>query len=336
MGFYATRMKKQISEIFGFLNPEKLKNDKRIVVFSVCLLIAASLWFLNALGKNYSTALTYPVKYVNPPDNLFLANNPPSKLELNVQAHGFTLLRHKLAFSFSPIILDLSAISQSSELVNNEYRVPSRTLIDRIAVQVSKEISVNGVSPQTIALVFDSLNTKKVPVQPQAELSFKPQFFLKGLVEVKPDSIELTGPAGVLDTIAVLYTDNLSLENLNKNATKEINVRHPENTRITPEKVTLHIPVEKFTEKEITLPVAVLNLPEGTRLKLFPPNVKATVMVALSEYENVSSGDFSANVDYNQALAGENHLQVSIESHLAYIQLVKTAPTSIEYLIETE
>src|SRR5690554_5884376 len=175
-------MKKRIAEILSYLNPEKLKNDKRIVVFSVCLLIASALWFLNALGKDYTTSLTYSVKYVNPPANLFLANTPPSKLELNVQAHGFTLLRHKLAFSFSPIILDLSAISQSSELVNNEYRVPSRTLIDRIAVQVSKEISVNGVSPQTIALVFDSLNTKKVPVQPQTELSFKPQFFLKGLV----------------------------------------------------------------------------------------------------------------------------------------------------------
>jgi hypothetical protein len=73
------------------------------------------------MEKDYTTSLTYSVKYVNPPKNLFLANTPPSKLELNVQAHGFTLLRHKLAFSFSPIVLDLSAISQSLESENNQY-----------------------------------------------------------------------------------------------------------------------------------------------------------------------------------------------------------------------
>jgi hypothetical protein len=329
-------MNKRISEILGYLNPEKLKNDKRIVVFSVCLLIAASLWFLHAMGKDYSTSLTYSVKYVNPPENLFLANTPPSKLELNVEAHGFTLLRHKLAFSFSPIVLDLLAISQSLESANNEYRVPSENLIRRIGTQVSKEITINGVSPQNISLVFDKLNTKKVSVLPQVELNLKPQFSLKGKVEAKPDSIEITGPAAVLNTIDVLKTEKLVFEGLDKNTERSVPVTHPDNTNISPEKVMVHIPVEKYTEKELTLPVQVIHLPEDVNLKLFPPNIKVTVMVGLSEYENVSSRDFSATVDYNQALAGENHLEVSVETSKAYVQLMKIVPNSIEYLIESE
>lgn len=329
-------MNKKISEILSYFNPEKLKNDKRIVVFSVCLLIAVSLWFLNALGKNYTTTLTYPVKYVNPPENLFLANVPPSKLELNVQAHGFTLLRHKLAFSFSPIVLDLSAISQSMESENNEYRVASENLISRIGAQISKEITVNNVSPQVVSLVFDKLNTKKVSVLPQVELNFKSQFFLKGSVKTKPDSIEITGPAAVLDTLIVLETEKLTFEDLDKTMERNVFVTHPENTEISPEKVVIIIPVEKFTEKELTLPVQVVHLPEGGNLKLFPPNVKITVMVGLSEYEEVSPLDFTATVDFNQALAGESHLEVSVETGKANIQLMKIAPAAIEYLIESE
>lgn len=329
-------MNKRISEILGYFNPEKLRNDKRIVVFSICLLIATTLWFLNAMGKDYTTALTYSVKYVNPPNNLFLANTPPSKLELNVQAHGFTLLRHKLAFSFSPIVLDLSAISQSIESDNNEYRVPSENLINRIGAQVSKEITINGVSPQTISLVFDKLNTKKVSVLPQVELNFKPQFSLQGMVEAKPDSLEITGPAAVLDTIDVLQTDKLTFEGLDKSMERTVSVAHPANTQISPEKVAIYIPVEKYTEKELTLPVQVVHLPEDGNLKLFPPHVKITVMVGLSKYEEISSRDFTATVDFNQALSGENHLEVSVETNKGYIQLIKVVPNSIEYLIESE
>lgn len=98
----------------------------------------------------------------------------------------------------------------------------------------------------------------------------------------------------------------------------------------------VHIPVEKFTEKELTLPVQVINLPEDVNFKLFPTNIKVTVMVGLSEYENVSSRDFSATVDYNQALSGENNLEVSVETNKEYIQLMKVVPNSIEYLIESE
>lgn len=336
MEAFYTIMKKRISEILDYIKPDRLKNDRRIVVFSVCLLIATSLWFLNALGRDYTTSLSYSVKYVNPPDNLFLANNPPSKLELTVQAHGFTLLRHKLAFSFSPIVLDLSAISQVVEGRNNTYNVTSDNLINRIGLQVSKEITINSVSPQTISLVFDSLNTKIIPVLPVVKLRFKSQFDLKGAVEIVPDSVTITGPAAALDTILALPTEEVIVEELEKNLEKLVSVSHPQNTKISPEKVTVKIPVEKFTEKEIALPVTVINLPENVKIKLFPADIKARVMVGLSEYENVSPGDFSATVNYEEVIAGENQLEVTVETNKSYIRLLKVQPGKIEYLIETE
>lgn len=329
-------MNKKISEILSYLKLEKFKNDKRIVVFSVCLLIAVSLWFLNALGKNYTTTLTYSVKYVNPPENLFLVNFPPEKLELNVQAHGFTLLRHKLAFSFSPIVLDLSAISQSIESQDNSYLIPSETLIRRIGAQVSKEITINTLSPQIIELAFDSLSSKRVPVLADIEVKFKPQHFLNGNVEPNPDSVTVTGPSAVLDTLNVLYTVSGTFEGMEKSQERMVSVKHPANTKVTPEKVALHIPVERFTEKQITLPVQANNKPDGINLKLFPSNVKIVIMVGLSEYENVSANDFKATVDYTQAIEGNSRLQVSAETQKQHIQIVNITPNPIEYLIESE
>ncbi len=335
MGVVLLKMNKKLTEFIGYFSPENLKNDRRIIIFAVCLLIATMLWFLNALGKDYTTTLTYSVKYVNPPKNLFLANAPPSKLELNVQAHGFTLLRHKLAFSFSPIVLDLTTISQNMNQSSNEILVPSEVLIRRIGTQISKEISVNEVSPPVLSLVFDSLETKVIPVIPRVSTGFKPQFFLKGIIAAKPDSIKISGPAGILDTLTFVYTENRTFSGLEASAERILNVIHPRNTSISPEKVTVHIPVEKFTEKELTLPVKVINNPDDVELKLFPPQVSVLFLVGLSEYENVTASIFTASVDYNQVRAGDATLVVTVETQQPFIQLMKVSPNSVEYLIET-
>ena len=148
-------MKKKLNEISGFFKLEKLKNDKRIVVFMVCLLIATVLWFLNALSKEYSTTITYPVKYVNPPGNQFLSNTPPAKFDLKVEAHGFTLLRHKLNLSFSPIVLNLTNTTQNLEGETGAYTIRSETLRSRISDQVSSEIRIIEVLPDFFTLVLD-------------------------------------------------------------------------------------------------------------------------------------------------------------------------------------
>ncbi len=329
-------MNNKVSRFIGDLKPERLKNNKQVVIFFICLFIATSLWFLNSMEKEYNTSLSYPVKYVNPPDKLFLSNNPPQKLELNVQMHGFTLLRHKLSFSVSPVIIDLRTIIRNAEKQNNIYKIPSETLINKINQQVSSEISITSISPQEIEFQFDSLKTRLIPVAYNADITFRPQYFLKGNIILKPDSVLLTGPSAVVDTIKILYTEPKTFSELYKNYEKQLQINNPENTKVTPEKVSILIPVEKFTEKELTLPVQTVNLEKGVNLKLFPNKVKITVMAGLSEYEKVTPEDFFATVDYNHVSEDKNRLQVSVKTEKQYLQILKVSPDLVEYLIETE
>ncbi len=329
-------MNQRISKITSYLRLDKIRNDRRIFVFSVCLLIATTLWFLDALSKTYNAVLSYNVKYVNPPENLFLANNPPSRIDLRVEAHGFTLLRHKLAFSFSPILLDLSAFAQNVESVDSNIRVTGETLIRRVETQVSSEISIIELSPSAILLRFDSLETRLVPVNPMVTLNFKPQFNLNGTLIIKPDSVEISGPAGVLDTITALPTLPVTFDDLETSVEQLIRVQHPVRTELSPDRVLLSVPVEKFTEKKITLPVQIINLPEEVQIKIFPSQVAVSFMVGLSSYESVSSADFTATVDYNQVSADREVLDVQIKATPLFIQLIKVTPSSVEYLIETE
>lgn len=329
-----------MSNIFSTISEKlrlhKLKDDRRIVIFTVCLLIATSLWFLDALGKDYSTTLSYNVKYVNPPRNLFLSSNPPSRINLRVQAHGFTLLRHKLAFAFSPILLDLTALSQDMDTLQNNIRVTSELLIQGIGNQITNEISVYDASPDNFIIAFDSLESKVVPVSADVNLNFKPQFSLNGPVFIEPDSIEIAGPAGLIDTITRVTTAPVTFNDLETSIAQSINIAAPEKTSVYPARVTLHVPVEKYTEKNITLPLQIGNMPPGMQIKLFPSQVMVSVMVGMSNYESVSAADFTARVDYNQIAHKRPTLEVVVESTSQYTELIKVSPASVEYLIETD
>lgn len=329
-------MKNKLSEILSSLSLERIKNDRRIVIFALCLFIATALWFLNSLSKDYNTTISYPVKFVNSPQNMFLTSDQPAKFQLKVNAHGFSLLRHKLSLSFSPIVLDLAAIRQEKDGNRNIVTVQTQNLISLISEQVSSEITITDISPQVLTLIFDSLETKTVPVAANIKTNFKPQFYQNDTITATPGSIQISGPASVLDTIQKLETEYIEIKDIDTDFKKTVRVTHPENTSISEEKIKIKIPVERFTEKEISLPIQVKNKPEDTNIKLFPSEVKVAFLVGMSEYENITAADFRAFVDYNEADHDTETLEINIGSKPAFIQMLRISPQAVEFLIETD
>ncbi len=324
-----------IDKISQFLKIEKLKNNKQVIAFLVCLLIATTLWFLNALGKDYSTSILYPVKYMNPPKSQFLSNEPPSKLELKVDAHGFTLLRYKLSLSFSPIVLNLNNITQNVESEKGKYYIPTSGLLRRVSSQISNEITVRGILPDILVIELDSLKSKNIPIKPDINLGFKSQFNLKNPINLSPDRVKITGPSNIIDTIQFVSTKTLEFADLDHTVERFVDIVHPDKTSINPEKTTLKVEVEKFTEKEVKIPVHIINKPQRVKIKLFPSEVKVNCIVGLSRFDNITPEDFRAFVDYNDITEDTKNLKVTVEQKTSLAQLQRHNPEVVEFLIET-
>jgi hypothetical protein len=329
-------MKKKLTEIVNYFTFEKLKQDRRLIVFAVCLLIATALWFLNALSKDYTTTINYPVKYINPPEEMFLTSTPPKRFELKVEGHGFSLLRYKLILSPSPIVLNLSTIHESSEGSGNIITVQSQSLIQRISQQVSNEISITEISPNIITLVFDSLATKTLHVKTNISTTFKSQYYLRDKITFQPESINVSGPSAALDTISFLETESVNISGIDDNIERVVQVKNPLNTELSTDKVLVKIPVEKFTEKELTIPVELKNKPEDVSVKLFPSEVKVSFLVGMSNYESITANDFLITVDFNQSDISSETLDVTIDSQPPFIQSLRVSPQSVDFLVETD
>ncbi len=315
---------------------KKITLNKRAVIFLFFLLLSVLFWFLTALNKEYVTSISYPVRYIRFPEDKVLVNDIPDRLELTVNASGFTLLSYQLRSRLTPIIFDVNSFSP-----NTFRNDPSSVYIlssyakDGIARQLSNEIEILDIHPDSLIFRFAGRIEKRVPVIPALDLSFEQQFMQIDAYVLEPDSVVISGPKVIIDSILAVETELFFRTGINENFSEELKIRPLNKVDFDPVEVWLQVPVEKFTEASLTIPIEVINLPDSLVLRTFPGKVDITCQVGLSAYETLSEHLFMAVVDYSDAgnLLGSK-LQVNLVKIPDYIQALNYTPISVEYILE--
>ena len=94
------------------------------------------------------------------------------------------------------------------------------------------------------------LNKKKVVVKLTSELIFADGFELNNSISIQPDSILLTGPKSILDTISYVSTGLLQKKELNISINEFLDIKqfNPDsNVRAEKDKVLITASVEKLS-----------------------------------------------------------------------------------------
>ena len=315
---------------------KKITLNKRFLIFFFFLMLSILLWFLTALNKDYITSIDYPVRYIRFPEDKVLVNDIPDRLDLTVEASGFTLLSYKLRSRITPILVDVNSYSP------NKFRNdPSSIFIlssdakDGIASQLSSEINILDIHPDSLIFRFASRAEKLVPVFPSLDLSFEKQFMQVGPYTVEPDSISISGPVVIIDSITEVKTEKFVRSGINESFNEELKILPINKIDFYPVEVWLQVPVEQFTEASLTIHIEVVNLPDSLILRTFPGKVDISCQVGLSAYETLNEHLFRAEVDYADAgkMLGSK-LQVKLVKVPEYIQAINYTPKSVEYILE--
>ncbi|MEN6453991.1 MAG: hypothetical protein ABFD10_07015 [Prolixibacteraceae bacterium] len=313
-----------------------MKNNRKLAIYLVCVCIATIFWFLNALNKQYSVDLTFPVKYTNWPTNKILINNPPDHFALRVNSFGFTLLRYKLSLAFSPLIFNVNEFTAGKlELsARSEYAMPTRQFIGHLSEQVSNELNITDIHPDTLIFLFDKVTSRQVRVRPNVSFELKQQHFLNDMITTIPDSVLVSGPKSILDTLSFISTSYQHYKDVDHTIRQNIPLKEYKNLIMKTRRVLLEIPVEEYTEKLVTVPVTIKGLPPETRINLFPDKVNISFMIALSRFKEVDPGDFQVTADYEDIKNKLELLRLKIGTQPSYVHSVSLTPEQIEYLIE--
>lgn len=314
----------------------KLKENNRPFIFMVCLFIAASLWFINAMEKQYENYVMIPVQFTNFPKNKTLTSTPPSKLRAKIKARGFTLLRYKINTSIYPVNFNIKSFTNSrfENQTQGELIILPDEYIYQITDQLDADISILDLYPDTIRFSFDNVIGKKVKVASGIITEFDNQYFMSDSIKFTPQSVTVTGPSSILDTLKYIYTVEVKTGRLNSSYKKNVSLQIHEDLNVSPEKVLVEIPVSQYTEYIEKVSVTKLNVPEGLNIVTFPGKVELNCIIALNQYKNISPSDFEIGIDYNDIKPDSRQIPVKVLKTPANVRIIKYQPTSVEFIIE--
>ncbi len=318
-------------------NSQGIKLNYKMTVFVICLAISTLIWFLIKLSDIYNTEISFPIKFINPPKGKILVNDVDSIITLNIQDKGYTIAALKYLRHATPFEVDLSKLRLHRVGRFYDARINTINWAQSLANDYGFEGEIFHIYPDTMYFLFEGEASRKIPVKPDVSIDFKKQFFLYDSIRTEPFEVSVSGLNLEIDTVKFIKTEHIDFKNLDDSiniVVKLVKPKVPGSVIIQPENVSLIIPVEKFTESEITIPLTEKNNTTNLRLKLFPESVKILYLVALKDYKKISPEMFICTVDLSKANENENtKIPVIADTFPKFVKIIRIQPSEVDYLI---
>ena len=330
----------RIFDTFKRLGQKIKKNiSQKFLTYLFFLLIAVTIWYFNALNKDYTTDLKFAVKYTDMPDDKVLANTPPEFLTLTINAQGFTLLKYRFGHIFYPVILEASyqTLRKNKNSSNGEYYITTQSVSDNIIAQLRSDITLKLISPDTLKFIFSETIRKEVPVKSMLQLQFEKGFMPKGNMIIEPSKVIVTGPQTLIDTMKHVYTQDKIFNKLKDTLRTTIGLQPVNQLRYSSSEVNIMQAIERHTEATITVPIEPVNTPEDLTMKVFPATVTISCMVPIADYEKLQPFMFRAIVDYisiKDIKDNKAKTKVAIVRVPDFVTDVKFHPKNVDFIIE--
>jgi len=315
---------------------KEIREDGNALIFLVFLFVSMCFWILNALQKdNYTTEVNYPVRFTNSSDTELVNGNLKRNLTLKIKGGGFGILKYHLNDQFLSESIDLSELQRIVMNGSTGAILSSTDYYKQIEGKLANGMELVNIAPDTLFIPLMKKVSKKLPIQVKATVSFKQQCQYSGPISVVPDSIVVSGPENVLDSLQYVSTNSLNYEKLSDTLVRNVELADYDLLELETKRVVITIPVEPFTEAFVMVPVKAIGLPDSLVLKSFPSEVKVSYHIGLSR-KLYRSRDFDINVDFSSIDIQDppSRLKVKLSAMPEQIHNMSYSPLFVEYLLE--
>lgn len=314
------------------MNYKRLKiSQKKIVIFSVFVFVATIFWFLDALNREYTTKINYPIEFYNFPKDVLINSKYPNKLSVTLKAHGFDLIG-KMNIS-NAVKVDVSKMAKKDKTDNQKLILSLKKVSANLFPDLTNAEIVN-IEPEVVIFKAVKVSTKQVPVKLNIDFSTTDLYMQSGEITITPKNIEVSGQEKELKKIKYVETKTIKFENLDDTLKAKIQLKKIDNINFSENVVSIILPIEKFTENEVIVPVKNINCPDSVTMVTFPNEVNISYKVALSKYNFVNKNDFIIVANYKQVIGKKEKIHVEVKDYPKFIKSLKVNPEYLEYIIK--
>jgi len=317
------------------LNKVKIVLKKRKAkLFFLFLLLSGLAWFISNLSHRYQSNAIVDLTFVNPPDSMMLLRASKKQIGVKLDAVGFQFLA--FGFGAKKVNIDLSKAQRNG----TKYTLSDNTIRSQIEGQLAKGINLIGIDTDKLVLEFYGVVSKKVRVMPKINFEFSQNYLLDGPIVVKPDSIVIKGPSAEIDSIRYIRTEQIELSDLKTDFSVAAQLRKSKNlekTLYSFSEVVLSGKISRFSEKILSVPVSMSNLPENTLAQTFPEKVEILIKASISDLKKIKQSDFKVVGDY-KSIQNDNPETVllRIVNQPSTVHSVELKTNHVDFILKRE
>ncbi|GAB5553289.1 MAG: hypothetical protein Sapg2KO_28800 [Saprospiraceae bacterium] len=260
------------------------------------------------------------------PDGQTFSRLPPDDIIVELEGVGWDLLYD---FLFARNVELTYAPTEDNELPISRNQLQG----DIRQKLYSKSLRIRSINSDGIQFSLEDKSQKMVPIRLQSKIQYAQGFQLKGAIKLKPDSVEITGPASYLDTISYWPTDSLILADFNTTLETPLALKTPKDiASITPNTIEVAVAAEQFTQNAIFIPIEIKNSPDST-LRIFPKNISINYIVGISQFNQIDASKFNLIVDFSQTERSNttNKIDIQLVKQPAEVRNVSFSPKVASY-----
>lgn len=316
---------------------ERLKTGlkkRKVKVFLLFLLCSTLAWLVNNLSRTFVSTTTFALEYTDPPLDFLLVKSPKKSIDVRLKALGFQFMGFEIRKQH--LNIDLSNISAKGD----SYYIEPNVLKKQIMDQLSKNMELVYMEDDTVYLHLIKLVSKEIPVLPRTRVDLATNYMLADGVSLDPKKVTLRGPKNEIDTITSIATSPMELKDVSADFSMSVPLRLPsglKKSNIDPSSVVLSGTVFRFSEKVFSVPVELINVPDGVRVRMFPDRVDILCQGKLSEFKTIGIADFRVVGDFNAVSVGtQNRLPIALDSFPKGLSRAILQKKEIEFILRRE
>lgn len=291
---------------------------------------SAAIWVAVQFSKEYTEAIELPILYINIPKDKILIGDIPKTLDLRVKERGFNIAWDRV---FAPTVtIDLSDATEIDGSLIYDLEFQKTALLSQLNLDEEK---VNFLQ-KNIKINFEQRAVKKVAVLSEIDLSFAVGYSALEEIKLQPDSIMLSGPATILDTLNFIKTKSLKINNISNNVSGQVKLdaSNLKEVSLYQNEVNYSVRTEKFTEGKAEILIRLLNVPEGTNVVIFPKEVVIFYQVSLNDFEKIEPSSFEVAVDFKNANNSDGFLIAEIIQKPEQVNNIRLNEKKIQFVIK--
>lgn len=301
---------------------------RSVLTYLLFVCVAFVFWVVLSLDTQIQRDFDVPLVIEDVPDSVTIISEVPQKISAIVEGKGSQLVR----FMWGGVPAFKIKFSDYSNSDNNTLLVPKGKFDSRLRDYFGQSVDLVSSRPDSLRLIYTSTPGIRLPVHINSDISPYFQYIISGPVKADVDSVTAYAVGGVPRTLTVADTEWIVRTQLKDTSVYEVRIKPIPGIRFIPDKIMITVPVEPLISKRRTVPVEVVNLPEGIGLITFPSSVDVSYLVPMSDYND----DFpvKAYADYNSLDLTKSKIKLTPSLMPELYRNVTLYPDSVEYILE--